>query len=174
VIKDREVNELVLSLYICTCFFCPTHLIWVEHEKRQVLMDKFNCFELFWMFLNLEEKKRKSIKFFYIFSGFSWIFLNLVDFIEGFWAVERRHIRKLLSQFCVSRHHPIFGLAYSLWWGFHLGLQPNLNPLLIVSLVDIVLSIRLLHSLPPTVLVLFTVHYTPFLQYTLVCSIHSQ
>ena len=90
--------------------------------------------------------------------------------------------------------------------GFHLGLWPNLNSLLILSKVDIVLSGRLLCSLPPTVcvivcsivcqvttllssnsfsivystlyllpptvclqctqsVVLYAVHYTPFLQY---------
>ena len=38
--------------------------------------------------------------------------------------------------------------------GFHLGLWPNLNPLLILSQVDIVLSGRLLCSLPPTVCII--------------------
>ena len=54
-------------------------------------------------------------------------------------------------------------LRYIIWchqmsttyiWGFHLGLWPNLNPLLILSQVDIVLSGRSPCSLPPTVCVL--------------------
>ena len=57
--------------------------------------------------------------------------------------------------------------------GFHLGLWPNLNPLLILSQVDIVLSGRSLCSLSLTVLVLSTVYYTPFLQ-QFVYNVHSQ
>jgi len=94
---------------------------------------------LFLMFLNLEKKKRKSIQFFYIFSGFSWIFLNLVDFVKGFWAVKREYVRKLLSQFCVSRHHPMFGFIYSL---------------LILSEINIVLSGRSLCFLSPIVYII--------------------
>ena len=47
-------------------------------------------------------------------------------------------------------------------WSFHLGLWPNLNPLLILSQVDIVLSIRSLCSLPPTVYIIV---------YSVVCQI---
>jgi len=47
-------------------------------------------------------------------------------------------------------------------WSFHLGLWPNLNPLLILSEVDIVLSIRSLCSLPPTVYIIV---------YSVVCQI---
>ena len=73
-------------------------------------------------------------------------------------------------------------LRYIIWchqmsttyiWGFHLGLWPNLNPLLILSQVDIVLSGRSLCSLSLTVLVLSTVYYTPFLQ-QFVYNVHSQ
>jgi len=63
------------------------------------------------------------------------------------------YVKKLISQFCVSRHHPTFSLVYSLEQGFYLGLWPNLNPLLILSGVNIVLSGRLLYSLSPTVCV---------------------
>ena len=52
--------------------------------------------------------------------------------------------------------------SYTNRWSFHLGLWPNLNPLLILSQVDIVLSIRSLCSLPPTVYIIV---------YSVVCQI---
>ena len=52
--------------------------------------------------------------------------------------------------------------SYTNRWSFHLGLWPNLNPLLILSEVDIVLSIRSLCSLPPTVYIIV---------YSVVCQI---
>jgi len=57
-----------------------------------------------------------------------------------------RNTCKVLAKHWLSSYYSI--------WGFYLGLQPNLNPLLILSKVDIVLSIRLLCSLPPIVCVI--------------------
>ena len=67
-------------------------------------------------------------------------------------------------------------------WGFHLGFQPNLNPLLILSGVNTVLSVRSLCSLPPTVCVSITVSsLVCALQYAIlpssnsvVCSVQSK
>ena len=125
-------------------------------EKKDFLL---NFTEFYWFYWEIKAKNVCSkglgqLQIYPILFQFIWIFLNFIKSYGIYWVKKESMWKSCLVSSMSVDIISTFGLTYSLEWGFYLGLQPNLNPLLILSKVYIVLSVRLLCSLSPTVYVI--------------------